>query len=273
VLATSIQEAFDQYPEPSQAEFYHHNSLQQWSITRKALDEVYFKANDKILELGCGSGRAAANIAGRLPGGRVLGVDISNGMIEYANQNLSSLYPNLMFEKRSFLNLSYEDEFDFVCSFSTLQYCTDHELLLSKVHKALCSDGRLFFTLPSLPVQEVKEVFDDLASDKKWSSYLGDPYSRIRRKYVAREYTELLKKMGFRSVNVLSVRHDYKFENKRAFMDWFSSFTHLSYTLSQEDFKQFLSELTNHYVRKNPVNIKGEITFPQNVLHVHAGKG
>lgn len=63
------------------------------------------EGNDKILDIGCGDGRASAELAMLVPNGSVLGIDISYSMIRFAEKNYAS--GNLQFQQQNVLDLKY----------------------------------------------------------------------------------------------------------------------------------------------------------------------
>ena len=108
----------DQYPTYEQANFYHSHSSQQKDFALEALEGYSFNPYASVLEIGSGSGRLAANIAGRLPKGAVLGLDYSEGMTEFASKNHNKkLYPNLSFLCEDFLQTDYDEDFTDIISF------------------------------------------------------------------------------------------------------------------------------------------------------------
>ena len=56
---------------------YHKNSNSQQKEALKLLDEHPIRGDESILDVGCGDGKITAEIANRVPEGRVLGIDKS----------------------------------------------------------------------------------------------------------------------------------------------------------------------------------------------------
>src|SRR6185312_4077900 len=63
------------------AESYHRVSDPQFSWALKVLQRVQVTGDETVLDAGCGSGRVTAELAQRLPHGRVAGVDYSQNML------------------------------------------------------------------------------------------------------------------------------------------------------------------------------------------------
>ncbi|DAC73317.1 MAG TPA: class I SAM-dependent methyltransferase [Thermoplasmata archaeon] len=72
--------------------------------------EVGYKKGIKILDIGCGTGRHAIELATR--GYQVTGVDLSDSMIQKARQNAKQQQAHVIFEKHDARVLPYTSEFD-----------------------------------------------------------------------------------------------------------------------------------------------------------------
>ncbi|KAF5431048.1 Cyclopropane fatty-acyl-phospholipid synthase [Candidatus Methanophagaceae archaeon] len=61
--------------------------------------KLALKGNERVFDIGCGDGKVTAEIAKQLPNGSVLGIDKSEEMILFAQENFPSRkYHNLSFE-------------------------------------------------------------------------------------------------------------------------------------------------------------------------------
>jgi 2-polyprenyl-3-methyl-5-hydroxy-6-metoxy-1,4-benzoquinol methylase len=72
--------------------------------------EVGFKKGIKILDIGCGTGRHAIELASR--GYQVTGVDLSYSMLRKARQNAKQQQVQVIFERHDARSLPYTSEFD-----------------------------------------------------------------------------------------------------------------------------------------------------------------
>ena len=94
--------------------------------------------NERILDLGCGTGHLTAEIANRAES--VVGIDAAGEMVEQAQQR----YPDLDFRQADAREFESESEFDAVFSNAALHWIPDedHESVLRNVRNALTDDGR-----------------------------------------------------------------------------------------------------------------------------------
>jgi trans-aconitate methyltransferase len=117
---------------------YKKASPHQKSWGRAMIDQLELRGDERILDLGCGDGALTARLAQRVPDGLVVGIDASHSMIDTAGSEHRA--DNLRFVLMDINALNFESEFDVVFSNATLHWITDHDKLLSNVHRAL-KDG------------------------------------------------------------------------------------------------------------------------------------
>jgi trans-aconitate 2-methyltransferase len=72
---------------------YHEISVPQQAWGRRVLERLPLQGSEFVLDIGCGSGRLTAELADRVPAGRVVGVDRSVPMIEKAAEWLRERSP------------------------------------------------------------------------------------------------------------------------------------------------------------------------------------
>lgn len=94
------------------------------------------KADERILDLGCGTGALTAEIAAR--GAEIMGVDASEAMIAQAKKK----FPALQFEVCDARKLRFHAEFDAVFSNAVLHWITEAEQVIEGVARALMPGGR-----------------------------------------------------------------------------------------------------------------------------------
>ena len=101
--------------------------------------------NLSILDLGCGTGGHDRKLAG-LGAKRVLGIDLSNNMINEAKKNTTS--DNIEYRVMSMINIDTLDEkFDLVVSSLAIHYIEDYDGLCKKVYNLLNEGGRFIFSI------------------------------------------------------------------------------------------------------------------------------
>jgi trans-aconitate methyltransferase len=117
---------------------YKKASPHQKSWGRAMIDLLELRGDERILDLGCGDGALTARLAQRVPDGLAVGIDASHSMIDTAGSEHGA--ENLRFELMDIDTVDFDCEFDVVFSNAALHWITDHDKLLTNVHRAL-KDG------------------------------------------------------------------------------------------------------------------------------------
>ena len=109
-----------------------------WAL--EVLDRLTLAGDETVLDAGCGSGRVTAELLGRLPRGRVIGVDASASMVEHARAALGG---RASFLRAELAELTLEEPVDAVFSNAVFHWVTDHLSLFGRLFAVLRPGGRL----------------------------------------------------------------------------------------------------------------------------------
>jgi malonyl-CoA O-methyltransferase len=156
--------------------------------------------NQKVLDIGCGTGRYCMLLTKR--GAKVVGIDPSPRMLEYANRKIT---PNCRFE----LHLAKLEDVKFPCShFSvvvsalTLGHIAELEPVIREVSRLLKSRGRLVLSdiHPFWPVSghDYTEFFDESGQEYRIPEYV----------HLFEEYWTLCRKFGLNIEEISEPRID-----------------------------------------------------------------
>lgn len=106
------------------------------------LDRLPLQGDERVLDLGCGTGRVTAQLLERLgPSGAVVGIDGSARMVEEAARRLGD-DPRATFAQQDLLALSVSPPADAAVSSATFHWIQDHDTLFARVRGALRTGGR-----------------------------------------------------------------------------------------------------------------------------------
>lgn len=122
---------------------YHEISIPQQAWGRRVLERLGLEGSECVLDIGCGSGRLTAEIAERVPAGRVVGVDRSAAMVEKAAEWLRERSPQTTVVLADAVALPFRRTFDAVFSGATFHWIPDHPALFRSIIMALRPGGRL----------------------------------------------------------------------------------------------------------------------------------
>jgi ubiquinone/menaquinone biosynthesis C-methylase UbiE len=102
---------------------------------------ISFNSSDQILDLGCGTGELELLVLKERPEQTVVGVDISEKMLELARQKCSG-YPNVGFVKVDAAALPFPDQsFDLIVSANSFHYFNQPEKCLAEVRRVIVPTG------------------------------------------------------------------------------------------------------------------------------------
>jgi trans-aconitate methyltransferase len=107
-----------------------------WEKAKGVVELLAAKPGERILDLGCGTGTLAAEIAAR--GAHVVGVDRSFEMIDAARRK----FPAIQFEVCDARSLPFSAEFDGVFSNAALHWIPEAESVVEGVSRSLKLGGR-----------------------------------------------------------------------------------------------------------------------------------
>ena len=171
-----------------------------------SLRGIVLKKNSSILEIGSGTGHRAAVLAKRFPKSKVIGIDISETMVELSSKIFGAI-PNLAFMKKNVNSLKEfgKEKFDLIYLRLVTQHLKHPDQIIALCYQSLKKGGRLIVEdvdrhlmtfYPSL------DLWDDLyaLAMKAHQKNGGDPY-------VGRKLYSYLNKSRFLKIDNLSYLH------------------------------------------------------------------
>jgi len=148
------------------------------------------KTNERILDLGCGSGELTSEIGDLAPA--VLGIDKSEEMIAQARFN----FPSLEFYVGDATNFSFEEKFDAIFSNATLHWVVAFEKAIENMYANLKKGGRLVLEFGGK--DNVKTITDTLRYSLVQKRYHKQSETKVWYFPSIGEYTSVLETNGFK---------------------------------------------------------------------------
>lgn len=140
------QELFSNYAEKYESESFTQGTQGEVDFIEKEID---YNKKIKILDIGCGTGRHAIELATR--GYSITGVDLSDSMLKKSRENALNKGLDIDFIQADARNLPFEKEFELaimICegAFPLMETDEMNFEILKNVAKALKPGGKLIFT-------------------------------------------------------------------------------------------------------------------------------
>jgi len=196
---------------------YEKASTHQKEWGAKLISELALKGHERVLDLGCGDGANTVMVADLLPGGKVIGIDASKGMIEAAKPKAKD---NLTFVLMDINEISFVEEFDVIYSNATLHWIKDHVRLLKNVRIALRKGGLVRFNFAGDGnCSNFFRVIREAMKHEKYSSYFSDfswPWYMPK----ISEYAQLVNKSALKEAKVWDENADRYFPDTEAMIGW-----------------------------------------------------
>jgi trans-aconitate methyltransferase len=176
---------------------YKEKSLVQQKAASKLLDLLKIGSNDDVIDIACGPGHIT-NLLSRVTGGRVVGIDVSEGMIKHAR----TLYPETEFRQVAAEDLDYNNEFDIAFCNSALPWFRDPAKAIKAIYNSIKKSGRLGLACPG--TSNWKPWDDKIISKvvrnekiKPIFSHWKDPWFRLP---AMNDYKLFFERLGFTTV-------------------------------------------------------------------------
>lgn len=183
---------------------YKEKSLVQQKAALKLLNLLKVGSSDDVIDIACGPGHIT-NLLSRVTGGRVVGIDISEGMIKHAR----TLYPETEFKQVAAEDLDYNNEFDIAFCNSALQWFSDPDRAIKAIFDSLKKSGKLGLACPA--TSNWSPWFDRLISKvaehkeiKSIFSHWKSPWFHLPTK---NDYKLFFEKHGFTTISI-DIEHE-----------------------------------------------------------------
>ncbi len=166
-----------------------------WALEQ--LERLPLRGDEIVLDAGCGSGRVTAELARRVPRGRVYGVDVAPSMVAHARSALGERATILC---QDLVALELPEAVDAVFSNATFHWIHDHDALFAALARALRSGGRLVAQCGGKGnIEAFRRLADEVAKEPQFAEY----FARWQRPWNyagAEETADRLRRAGFTEV-------------------------------------------------------------------------
>jgi len=134
-------------------DMYQKSHIKRYEFARGLLKE-----EDIVADFACGTGYGTVMLSEN--SNKVLGLDINEKVIQTIKKRYAN-NPKVDFIHSNILEINYDNYFDKIISFETIEHLTEEEILvvLSLFSKALKNNGKLFFSVPYMQ-EDTKQAIE-----------------------------------------------------------------------------------------------------------------
>jgi len=176
---------------------YHRLSGPQVSWGKKVLSRLRLRGDEVVLDAGCGTGRLTAELLEALPGGCVVGVDLSQNMLRSAREHLAQFGTRATLVACDLLHLPFSCVFDGIVSTAAFHWVLDHDRLFVNLRQVLVPGGWLEAQCGGGPnLVTLRNRANALAASAKYAAFFAGFHEPWLYQY-AEEAAEALRRAGF----------------------------------------------------------------------------
>lgn len=235
---------------------YHRLSGPQVSWGKKVLARLKLRGHEVVLDAGCGTGRLTSDLLEALPRGRIVGVDLSQNMLNSAREHLTADFAGrLSLVACDFLHLPFKQAFDVVVSTAAFHWVRDHDRLFQNLHGTLRPGGWLEAQCGGGPnVKRLRDRANVLAGTSKFARY----FTGFREPWLfedAEGAAERLRRAGFVDVETSIEEAPTILENAEHYREFVPNIIlrrHLGNIPSEEEKSEFIAALTEQAAKDDP---------------------
>ena len=167
--------------------FFEYAFFMPSGLRKRAVDQLKLRQGDCVLEVGCGTGRNFPFLRDAVgPGGRIYGVDLSEGMLRRARKLCQRRqWNNFALFEADAANYASQELFDGVLFGFSYNVMPHHRSVLRQVWKQLRPGGRLVIMDARLPPGLFGRLIRPFATWVMKQTLLGNPLIRPWRYHAA----------------------------------------------------------------------------------------
>ncbi len=195
---------------------YHQFQSERSAPFEDLLKLVRVLPNLGVVDLGCGTGELTRRLADALPDSDVLGLDLSEAMLERAAPYAR---PGLRFELGDQASLS--GSYDLIFSNAALQWSEDHPRLISHLYECLAPGGQIAVQVPSNHGHISHRIVLEVSASEPFRAALNG-FTRQTPVLSIDAYASLLFELDAQDILVFEKVYPHVLADSDAVVDWIS---------------------------------------------------
>ncbi len=219
--------------------------------------------NQKVIDLGCGTGELTKKLSDKLTNSTVLGIDNSAEMLAKA-----PTAENLTFKEIAILEqLKEETKWDLIFSNAALQWIDNHGELFPKIISCINPGGQLAVQMPQQNENILNRILLNLVQEEPFASYLKN-WTRPSPVLTLDEYAKIFFENGGTDLVIYEKVYPLISISKNDFFDFISgsALTVYQERLKKDEFEKLSNEFKNRIDKYFP-NIPSIYAFRRLILY------
>ena len=189
------------------------------------LERLKLAPDERLIDLGCGSGENTIELARRVPRGSAVGLDSSPAMIEQANRLRAALdvdlAARLRFELGDIARFDARERYTLVFSNAALQWLDDRRAALQACYRALVPGGRMVVQMPSNHEELYHEVLSGLIREEPWRFMIKTEREPLHLEVEGPEhYSDVLASIGFDQIDCYYQTFKHPMRSTAEIVEW-----------------------------------------------------
>jgi trans-aconitate 2-methyltransferase len=237
------------------------------------LSRLQLGGDEKIVDLGCGSGENTIELARRSPRGSALGVDGSPAMIEAARKLLdgepTELRGRVSFELLNVPDFRADRAYASIFSNATFQWIPDQRALFAACFDALRPDGTIVVQMPANETETAKMEIGRLAREAPWNAMLHGR-ERAFHEEPPEFYAAMLARLGYDRIDSYHLTFHHPMDRPADVVQWYRATGLRPFldAIPKDRHDEFLGELTARF--NTAYGTSGPMTFDFKRLFIWA---
>lgn len=189
------------------------------------MQRLRFEADERIADLGCGSGENTVELARRTPRGTALGIDSSPAMLLQALELRSTLSESLAarvrFEQGEIASFTRDSVFSLIFSNAAFQWVGNHRAVFANCFRSLAPGGRMVVQMPANEHESAKVTLGQLARREQWRERLGGVEESFPPLLAPERYQTMLAEIGFVEIDCYYQTFNHPMNNPGEVVQWY----------------------------------------------------
>lgn len=220
----------------------------QRAMARDATAALALAGSEKVLDIGCGDGALTRAIAMYVPGGYVVGLDPSQGMLSIARSVPTAADAGPVFVRADARRLPFLQVFDVVVSFNALHWVPQQDEALAQIASVVCPGGRAVIQVVCAGERtSLEAVAMESTRSPQWARWFDGfeaPFVHVE----PQRFREMALAAGFCDAKLAVAEQEWDFGTRERFTSW-SAVGSQAWTdrLPVGERARFVSDVVGHY--------------------------